>query len=69
MSNGPERQPQQQQQRALARGFCPACRQPARLVGRESIPNRSGNLLTFQCDCGQLFTGTEGTGPIWSTLQ
>jgi hypothetical protein len=38
---------------------CPACPQKMRIVGRERHPeSRSSrtDMLTFQCDCGQIFT-------------
>jgi hypothetical protein len=50
------RQPEQQQQRAFLRSYpCPSCKQPMRLVGRESTEgSRTADLLTFQCGCGQI---------------
>jgi hypothetical protein len=55
------RQPEQQQQRVLLSGYqhsCPSCPRAMRLVGRESEINAIADLLTFQCDCGQIFTTT-----------
>jgi hypothetical protein len=49
------RQPEQQQ-RGTITGTCPGCKQPARLVGRENEAGQVGDLLTFQCNCGQVFT-------------
>jgi len=49
------RQPEQQQQGSLAaRRRCPSCPREMRLVGRETVPGSTGQLLTFQCECGQL---------------
>jgi hypothetical protein len=50
------RQPEQQPQGALSRSYpCPGCKQPMRLVGRESTDgSRTADLLTFQCGCGQI---------------
>ena len=36
-----KRQPEQQQQQSLASYQCPGCKQPMRLVGRESVPGKS----------------------------
>ncbi len=56
-----KRQPEQQQQQSLASYQCPGCKQPMRLVGRESVPgNPAAELLTFQCACGQVATATSG---------
>lgn len=36
---------------------CPSCALTMRLVGRERPEQKSkGYLLTFQCDCGQIFS-------------
>ena len=37
---------------------CPACSQTMRLMGRERSTEQGskGFLLTFQCDCGQIFS-------------
>jgi len=36
---------------------CPTCSLTMRLVGRECPERKSnGYLLTFQCDCGQIFS-------------
>lgn len=36
---------------------CPACSQKMKLMGKERVePGSSGHLLTFQCDCGQVFS-------------
>jgi hypothetical protein len=36
---------------------CPACPRPMRLVGKERAERESNAcLLTFQCDCGQIFS-------------
>jgi hypothetical protein len=50
------KQPEQQQQSVFSRTHpCPSCKQSMRLVGRESMPGTSTyNLLTFQCQCGQV---------------
>ena len=36
---------------------CPSCPLTMRLVGRERVvePELNSYLLTFQCDCGQIF--------------
>jgi len=35
---------------------CPSCPREMRLVGKERAePKSKGHLLTFQCDCGQVF--------------
>ena len=41
---------------------CPGCKQPMRLVGRESHP-AAPDLLTFQCACGQVFTDAMSKTP------
>jgi len=33
---------------------CPSCPRNMRLVGRETALNAQSELLTFQCDCGQV---------------
>ena len=39
---------------------CPGCKRDMRLVGQETSQHTSGSssaeLLTFQCDCGQVLT-------------
>jgi C4-type Zn-finger protein len=50
------RQPEQQQQASLLK--CPSCQQPMRLVGRENKAGSRADLLTFECDCGQIFATT-----------
>ena len=36
---------------------CPSCRLTMRLVGKERLERElNGYLLTFQCDCGQIFS-------------
>jgi hypothetical protein len=41
-------------------GFeCPSCPRTMMLVGKEkSEPESSDELLTFQCECGQVFTAS-----------
>jgi hypothetical protein len=43
----------EQQQGALVRQ-CPNCSSDMRLFGRESVNDSTADLLTFQCDCGQI---------------
>lgn len=46
----------QNQQWEMCAFQCPSCLQTMRLVGRERPERESkGHLLTFQCDCGQIF--------------
>ena len=52
------RQPEQQQQTSLAHHACPGCKQPMRIVGRESRAGAKADLLTFLCACGQIATAT-----------
>jgi len=33
---------------------CPGCPRTMRLVGRERKGDSKADLLTFQCDCGQI---------------
>jgi len=52
------RQHEQQPQRAMWSGYhqpCPSCPRMMRLVGRENGTGSKTDLLTFQCDCGQIF--------------
>jgi len=50
-----QKQPEQQQQSASAQTYrCPVCKQPMRLVGRESVDGTNAELATFQCQCGQV---------------
>jgi hypothetical protein len=51
-------QQQQKQQRPGREIPCPGCSRMMRLVGRETGPKLRADLLTFQCDCGQVFTTT-----------
>ena len=46
---------QPSQQRAIRTYPCPNCKQPMKMVGRESVDVLStADLLTFQCNCGQV---------------
>ena len=47
-----------QKQRPSREVPCPACPQIMRLVGRETGPRLRADLLTFQCECGHVFTTT-----------
>lgn len=48
---------QEDQQWEMSAFPCPFCSLTMRLVGTERIESRStGLLLTFQCQCGQLFS-------------
>ena len=53
MSQQPE---QQRQGQITLKTMCPGCRQPMKLVGRENEAGCRADLLTFQCDCGQIYT-------------
>jgi hypothetical protein len=56
-----KRQPEQQQQGALSQTHpCPNCKQPMKLVGRESAAGFSVfSVMTFQCyHCGQVIAIT-----------
>lgn len=49
------RQPEQQQQSMLSlTHHCPTCKQAMKVVGRESVGGHACDLLTFQCQCGQV---------------
>ena len=50
----PTQQEQQQRHRLSETHPCPSCPRPMRFVGREGIDGSNGELLTFQCDCGQV---------------
>jgi hypothetical protein len=56
------RQPEQQQQNALNPSMpCLGCGKAMPLVGRESHPLKMDiDLLTFECECGQITTTTTG---------
>src|ERR1044072_6686848 len=50
---------QQQQRRSLSPSqqlHCPSCLRAVRLVGSENNAGSAAELLTFQCECGQIFT-------------
>jgi hypothetical protein len=53
--SGPHRRLKRQ---LITRFLAPSCPRKMRIVGRERSPEVRADLLTFQCDCGQIFTPT-----------
>ena len=48
---------QEDQQWEMSAFLCPSCALIMRLVGKERAERKAnGFLLTFQCDCGQIFS-------------
>jgi hypothetical protein len=48
---------QEKQQWEMSAFPCPACSSAMKLVGKERPDRESkGHLLTFQCNCGQIFS-------------
>src|SRR5262245_59163504 len=45
-----------EQQDAPDEQRCPSCNCTMRFVGRETCSGTRSELLTFQCNCGQVFT-------------
>jgi len=45
-----------EQQDASDEQRCPGCNRAMKFVGREISSGTRSELLTFQCDCGQVFT-------------
>jgi hypothetical protein len=44
---------------SLSSRDCPGCKRTMRLVGRENhSQSRKAEILTFECECGQLSTST-----------